>query len=154
MPLVTVTGKALDASGVPIPAAQQPRLFVRPTESTVWGETAYTGDEVECEYVPSTGGFRVQLDNRPGIRYTLWMDRLRPGQESEPPERRARSWEQWSRPFHPGEGGPIGDITPEPVGPLWYGPTPPPGGPNYPVGTRWLVTDENSADYGWIVKWS
>lgn len=158
MAWVEVTGTLTDAGGAAFPTSQEPRLWAVPVKSTAFGPVLLTGDEVLADLNTAAGAtqgqFSIRLQNIPGIRYTLWLDRLMPGQETQPPEKRARSWEQWSEPFHPGDGGRIGDLGPvEYVGAIWIGQTPPPGGPPYPVGTRWLDSNPSSPDYGWIKKW-
>lgn len=155
MAIVTVTGRVGRMDNSRVPASRMPRLWAVPVQSTAFGDALLTDDEVSLNLDPETGQFSGQLNNAPGIRYTIWMDRLIPGQESEAPPNRARDWVQWSKPFHPGDGGDIGDLVPvDFVGLIWIGENPPPGGPGYRPGTRWLVSDPSSPNFGWIVKWS
>lgn len=157
MAWVDVTGRLTNAGGEVIDATLQPRLWAVPDKSRAFGPVLLTDDEVRADLVTTgsnAGDFTVRVQNIPGIRYTLWLDRLIPGQESEPPANRARNWVQWSEPFHPGEGGSIGNLLPiEYVGAIWIGQSPPPGGPSYPTGTRWLDSNPSSPDFGWIKKW-
>lgn len=154
MALVTVTGKLTDAGGAPFPANLEPRLYAVPLKATAFGEALLSDDEVLAT-LASSGSFSVDIENPPGVRYVMFLDRLIPGQELEPPEKRARSWVQWSDPFFPGAGGDIGDLsgTEDYIGVLWIGPTPPPNGPPWPVGTRWLDSNPASDDFAWIKKW-
>ena len=154
MAMVEVTGKVTDAGGVLIPAVQNPRLWAVPVKATAYGDALLTDDEVDCNLDPDTGEFTVLLNNAPGLRYVLMIDRLPPGQETEPPKNRARNWVQWSNPFWPANGGDIGDLPPvEVVGLMWIGTAEPPGGPAWMNGTRWLDTNPSSSAYGWIKKW-
>jgi len=152
MALAPIRGKLTDAGGKLMPALQQSRLWAVPSRPTVFGAAVMTDDEVLCNLNPATGEFTVQLDNAPGLRYTLWLDRLPPGQETEPPERRSRNWVLWKEPFAPGAGGDIGDLPPtdDQIEIMWIGPTPP---PTFREGTRWLDSNPDSADFGWIKKW-
>lgn len=151
MALVTITGKLTDAGGKVIPASQQPRLYAVPSKPSAWGPAALTDDEVLANLNPTTGAFSVQVENAPDVQYSLWLDRLLPGQETEPPERRARNWVMWKEPFDPGTGGDVGDLSPVVgVEVLWIGPTPP---PTFQKNTRWLDSRPSSPDYGWIKKW-
>jgi len=159
MAYVEATGRLTDAGNTAFLASLEPRLWAVPEKSASYGPGLITDDEVLCELNTAAGAnagqFSVMLQNAPGMRYTLWLDRLVPGQQGEPPEKRARQWVQWSKPFHPGEGGRIGDLMPvDVVGLIWIGQTPPPGGPPWPKDTRWLDSNPSSPDFGWIKKWS
>lgn len=108
MALVTITGKAWDASHDPIPPELEPRMFLRLTRSSV-GSGLLTDDEVDCD-LQADGSWSVQVDPDAGL-YVPCLDRLVPGQETEPPENRARSWKEWPA-FWPGVGGDISALMP------------------------------------------
>lgn len=156
MARVPITGKLVDGGGQIIPASLQPRLFGVPSRSVMSEGEAITDDEVQATLNPTTGAFTIQLDNAAGLRWRLWVDRLVPGQETEPPKNRARQWVQWTDWFYPGTGGDIGDTYPvDNASMLWIGPTAPPtnDGGTWDDGVRWLNNDSSSDQYGWIRRW-
>lgn len=108
MALVTITGKAWDASHDPIPATLMPRMFLKLADNSV-GAGLLTDDEVDCE-LQSDGSWSVQVDNEAGP-YVPCLDRLVPGQESEAPENRSRRYKEWPS-FWPGPGGDISALMP------------------------------------------
>lgn len=110
MALVTITGHAWDGSREPFTSAQQPRLFFRPDKSFV-SAGLQAGVEVQANLNLSTGAFTVELESDPDVMWVPEMDWLVPGQESEPPERRARGHVEWP-PFFAGRGGDISALMP------------------------------------------
>src|SRR5690606_29754855 len=155
MARVTITGRLLDGGGDAIPASQQPRLWAVPEKAVISEGEAITNDEVAAS-LQTDGRFSVQVDNAAGLRWSLWVDRLPPGQETEPPEKRARHWVQWTRWFYPGAGGDLGDTLPiDHPTMLWIGPTAPPVNEDgtWDDGLRWLNSNPSSSEYGWIRRW-
>lgn len=151
MALVTITGNAWDGDRAPIPAVQQPRLWAVPDRSFTSGNGMFTQNEVLADLDIDTGQFTARIESLPGVRWRFRLDWLIPGQEDEEPGNRARGYEEWDW-FHPAAGGDIGDLGPAlTVGVMWIGPTEP---PSKLPGTRWLVTDPASSNYGLILKWS
>lgn len=112
MTLVTISGTFTDGGGVAIPAGQEPRLFAVPDRPYVGPSGVMTDDEVPCVIAEDGKSFSVQVDNTPGVLWTLQHDRLVPGQELESPGKRARDFVQWSQPFWPGQGGDIAALGP------------------------------------------
>lgn len=156
MARVSITGRLVDGGGDVLDPELQPRLWGVPERSVISEGEAITDDEVLADLDPSTGDFTIMLDNAAGLRWRLWVDRLVPGQETEPPERRARHWVQWTDWFYPGTGGDIGDTYPvDNPSMLWVGPTPPPTNADgtWDEGMRWLDSDPDSADFGYIKRW-
>lgn len=119
MALKLVTGSLWDHMQVVIPANQYPRLWFRPDGPSVSSSGLQTDMSVRATYNQATGFFSVELDNRPGMRYRPWVDYLIPGQETEPPEDRARGRVEWDFWVYPANGGPIWDLTDVPI----FGPT-------------------------------
>lgn len=109
MALVTITGNAWDHSRAPIPASLQPRLWFRPIAAHISG-SLLAGVEVQATLTASTGAFTVKVESGPGLKYRVSMDWLVPGQETEPPENRARSYVEWPYEVYPDVGGDIGDL--------------------------------------------
>lgn len=156
MARVPITGKLVDGGGDVLDPLLQPRLWGVPERSVISEGEAITDDEVLATLNPATGAFTIQLDNAPGLRWRLWVDRLVPGQETEPPERRARQWVQWTDWFYPGTGGDIGDTYPvDNASMLWIGTVPPPLNEDgtWDDGTRWLDTNQASPDFAYIKRW-
>lgn len=114
MGLVTVFGRVGDHSHEPI-SGRGARLWFRPKRAQVVDGVVMTSGEVLAELVDATGMFTAELDNRSS--YTPVLDWL-VGSADEPPERRARGFEEWAEIF-PGDGGDITGLT---SGPL-FGPT-------------------------------
>lgn len=155
MARVPITGRLVDGGGDVLDPTLNPRLWGVPERSVISEGEAITDDEVRAD-LQSTGDFTIMLDNAPGLRWRLWVDRLVPGQETEPPERRARQWVQWTDWFFPGTGGDIGDTYPvDNASMLWIGVAPPPRNEDgtWDEGTRWLDSNPNSSHFAWIRRW-
>lgn len=155
MARVPMTGKLVDGGGDPIDQTLEPRLWAVPERSVISEGEAITDDEVLADLEPN-GDFSVMVDNAAGLRWRLWVDRLAPGQETEPPEHRARMWVQWTDWFFPGAGGDIGDTYPvDNASMMWVGPTAPPVNEDgtWDDGLRWLNSNPSSSEYGWIRRW-
>lgn len=155
MARVSIRGRLVDGGGDVISGLQEPRLWAVPERSVISEGEAITDDEVLAA-LSSDGTFTVEVDNAIGLRWRLWVDRLPPGQETEPPERRARQWVQWTDWFYPGTGGDLGDTYPvDSASVMWIGPTPPPVNDDgtWDDGTRWLNNDSSSEQFGWIRRW-
>lgn len=114
MGLVTVTGRVGDHSHVAI-SGRAARLWFRPKRAQVVDGVILTSGEVLSDLNDGTGMFTVVLDNRSS--YVPVLDWLQ-SSEDEPPEQRARAYEEWPE-IYPGNGG---DITGLSSGPL-FGPT-------------------------------
>lgn len=140
MALVTVTGNAWDHSRDVIPADLHPRLFARPTADRIAG-SLLVGVESQATLNPTTGAFTVKLES--GLDYRMVMDWLLPGQETEPPERRARTYAEWP-PFNSGSGGTIGSLfPPRATGTIVAELGPPPGSAE---GVVWIDLTDVTAD--------
>ena len=126
MALVTITGNVWDAGNTPIPASQEPRLWAKPKGEYI-GEGLSTATEVQATLNAATGAFTIDVESVPGLFYDFELDWLIPGQEDEPPERRARGFAQWLS-IYPGAGGHISGLGPWAglLGVLFgFGPPPP-----------------------------
>lgn len=110
MATVTVFGSVFDHSRTPISAVLQPRLWAVPRQANLRA-ALFTGGEVQCNLNTSTGRFSVDLESDPDIEYTFRLDYLRPGQESEPPEKRARGFEEWPIAIRADVGGELASLT-------------------------------------------
>lgn len=125
MALVEITGSAWDHSHVVIPASLQPRLWAKPVASRIAG-SLLAGVESRANLNLTNGSFWVRVES--GLDYVMTMDWLVPGQETEPPEKRARSSVEWPV-FNSGGGGPItGLYPPVPMGTITAELGPPPPG--------------------------
>jgi hypothetical protein len=152
----TISGDLWTHEGVPFPADLNPELWFRPERPGVTSGALLAGVEVQATVNWSNGRFTVDLVAYPGIRYQPFMRWLVNPQETDP-EKWAFGYAEWPFTIDPNNGGNIGTLIPvQQIGLMWIGPTPPPPGANgsWPTGTRWLVTDPSSSDYGYIVKWS
>lgn len=159
MARVPIRGKLVDGGGDVLDPTLQPRLWGVPERAVLSEGEAITDDEVLADLTltgSNAGDFTIMLDNAIGLRWRLWVDRLVPGQETEPTERRSRQWVQWTDWFYPGAGGDIGQTAPvDNASVMWVGPTPPPTNDDgtWDPGLRWLNNNPSSSEYGWISRW-
>lgn len=84
----------------------------RPEKGSFVGAGLQAGVEVSAA-LQADGSFSVELESEPGVMWVGELDWLIPGQETEPPERRARGRAEWP-PFWPGQGGDISALMPWP----------------------------------------
>lgn len=112
MPLVTITGRAWDPGQNPVPAELEPRLFFEINDAQVVSGALLADVETQATLNFATGQFSVQVfsDLTDKIWYRAVMDHLIPGQETEPPARRARGHVYWPQRIYPDVGGDIGDL--------------------------------------------
>lgn len=152
MPMVTVRGSLYDFAQVTVPSELEPRVFfVANNEWITSGGGAMFNGEVHAPWVAGQGGrvFETELfsePNDPRLWYKLRLDYLNPGQETEPPENRARAFFEWPYKIYPGEGGSLGDIIGQQVGlALVY------AAPNAPNNGRWNQIHWNTST-GWVYE--
>ncbi|WP_336632847.1 MULTISPECIES: hypothetical protein [unclassified Microbacterium] len=107
MPLVTITGTARDHARVPISASLRPRLWFVPKNAEI-GAGLMTATEVQATWTNNSGGFTVEVES--GLAYRVRMDWLVPGQENEPPEKRARGFVEWPFDVNSDVGGDVDDL--------------------------------------------
>ena len=127
MALVDVTGNVWDHARRPLSSTLLPRLWFAPVKPTTLAGLM-TGAEVPATLDSVSGAFSVRLE-ADGV-YQPRLDWVAPGQETEPPERRARGYEEWPFTFSPGPGGgPIDQLPSTAVEPerVWVGLTVPAG---------------------------
>lgn len=108
MAKVTVTGNAWDHSREVIPSELRPRLWARPVADQIAG-SLLVGVSSRASLNLTTGAFAIELES--GLDYTMWMDWLMPGQESEPPGDRAMGRAEWPV-FNSASGGSISALFP------------------------------------------
>lgn len=112
MPLVNVWGRVADFSQKTFDPALEPRLWFVPNHARFAVRTAFHSEEVLADWT-NDWNFSVDLWSEPedpDMYYTLQLDHLVPGQQTEPPKRRARAVVEWPYKIYPGEGGSIGNL--------------------------------------------
>ncbi|WP_336633655.1 MULTISPECIES: hypothetical protein [unclassified Microbacterium] len=127
MALVTITGTARDHARIPIDPSLKPRLWFVPKRAEVGGGLMTDG-EVQATWTNMSGGFTVEVES--GLWYRVRMDWLVPGQENEPPEKRARGFVEWPFDVNSDVGGDVGALVDLVIGNdlVYCSPTAPDGG--------------------------
>lgn len=108
MSLVTITGNAWDVNLIPIPAAAEPEVFLRPI-ATSTARGLLTDREIAPKtFTVATGAFVFDVESAPGLMYVPILRWLK---SPEDPRNRARGETEWDA-FFPGNGGPISALDP------------------------------------------
>lgn len=113
MPLVTLHGNLFDHGGNVLPSELQQRVWLVPNRGHIKeGSMALDGLPVLCDFDRNTGRFGADVWStlEPDLWYILRTDWLVPGQETEPPEERARGYFEWPERIFPDVGGYVGDL--------------------------------------------
>lgn len=119
MPWVEVWGYVTDHRQENVPAELEPRLYFKPNRGRIDGQGALDNVRVWGSLNRETGYFAATIWSDPGdpeLWYTLCMDWLPPGQETEPTEERARTYYEWPERIYPDIGGRINDLVRNVVG--------------------------------------
>jgi hypothetical protein len=149
--MVAVTGNVstFGLSSVPFYGAEV--VFIPSSPAVAGDRYVLSGREVRVPIEGGSGAFTANLapteTTRPATFYRIRIESLDPANNFT-----YIDFPDWELRV-PTTGGPIADLLDLSGNPamVWAGPTPPPVAPV--PGMWWLDTNEDSANYGWLMEW-